>query len=193
MSKYTKRWTASSKRHVGNSLRSYFRFKALHGDNTVGLSAAIPVVAQWRLARWPIGISANETARLLDAFNRDSPTGKRDYAIMRCFVDLGLRTSEVAALTLDDIDWQQGLIYIRGKGRRVDVLPLPKTTGRSIVAYLCHGRSQTGNRALFLRHRPPLHMAATPCIVRSAVCYAAKRCGVERCLHEPLLFRLPAV
>jgi integrase/recombinase XerD len=112
---------------------------------------------------------------------------------MRCFVDLGLRTSEVAALTLDDIDWQQGLIYIRGKGRRVDVLPLPKTTGRSIVAYLCHGRPQTGNRALFLRHRPPLHMAATPCIVRSAVCYAAKRCGVERCLHGPLLFRLPAV
>jgi site-specific recombinase XerD len=189
LSKHTKRWTASSKRHVGNSLRSYFRFKALQGDNTACLSAAIPAVAQWRLARLPIGISADETARLLDAFNRNSPTGKRDYAITRCFVDLGLRTSEVAALTLEDIDWRQGLIYIRGKGRRVDVLPLPKATGHAIVAYLRHGRPQTSSRALFLRHRPPLHMPATYCVVRSAVCYAAKRCGVERCFHGPRVLR----
>jgi integrase/recombinase XerD len=148
ISKYTQRWTASSKRHACNSLRSYFRFKALQGKHTAGLCAAIPTVAQWRMAQLPKGISVDETTRLLRAFNRNSATGKRDYAITRCFVDLGLRTSEVAALTLDDIDWRQGLVHIRGKGCRVDVLPLPNNTGSAIVAYLRHGRPQTSRRAL---------------------------------------------
>jgi integrase/recombinase XerD len=189
INKYTERWTASSKRHACNSLRSYFRFKALHGEGTAGLSAAIPMVAQWRLAQLPKGISVDETNRLLKAFDLNSPIGKRDYAITRCFVDLGLRASEVAALTLDDIDWRQGHMHIRGKGRRVDVLPLPNTTGRAIIAYLRHGRPQTSSRALFLRHRPPSNMPATLSIVRASVRYAARRCGVERCFHGPQVLR----
>ncbi|MBZ5617046.1 MAG: site-specific integrase [Acidobacteriia bacterium] len=189
MRKHTERWGASSKRQAANSLRSYFRFKALHGEHTASLSAAIPTVAQWRLAQLPKGISIDQTTRLLKAFDRNSATGKRDYAITRCFIDLGLRTTEVAALALDDIDWRQGLVHIRGKGRRVDVLPLPQATGSAIVAYLRHGRPQTTSRALFLRHRPPLNTPATPCVVRAAVRYAARRCGVERCFHGPQVLR----
>lgn len=189
ISKYTQRWIASSKRHAGNSLRSYFRFKALHGENTAGLIAAIPIVAQWRLARLPKGISVDQTNQLLKAFDRNSPTGKRDYAITRCFVDLGLRTNEVADLRLDDIDWRQGLLSIRGKGRRVDILPLPQATGRAIVAYLRHGRPQTSSRALFLRHHPPLHTPATSGVIRAAVRCAARRCGVEECFHGPQILR----
>jgi len=190
LSEYTKRWGASSKHHAGDSLRSYFRFKALNGEHTVGLSEAIPTVAQWRLARLPKGISVEQTTRLLKAFDRNCPTGKRDYAITRCFIDLGLRTTEVAGLGLDDIDWRQGLVHIRGKGRRVDALPLPEATGCAIVDYLRHGRPQTSSRALFLRHRPPLHMpAATSGVVRAAVRCAARRCGVERCFNGPQVLR----
>jgi site-specific recombinase XerD len=189
MKKYTQGWEASSKRDVGNSLRSYFRFKTLNGEPAATLSAAIPTVAQWRLARLPKGISADQITRLLKAFNRSSATGRRDYAITRCFVDLGLRTAEVARLQLDDIDWRQGLVRICGKGRRVDVLPLPRATGRAIVDYLRHGRPRTHSRALFLRQRPPLNTPATPCVVRSAVRRAAARCGVERCLHGPRVLR----
>lgn len=189
MGKYTQRWKASSRRHVGNSLRSYFRFKALQGEDTGRLSAAVPKVAQWRMASLPKGISVDQTNQLLKGFDRNTATGKRDYAITRCFVDLGLRTPEVASLTLDDIDWRQGLMYIRGKGRRVDVLPLPAATGRAIVTYLHQGRPQTNSRALFLRHRPPLHMPATCSIVRAAVRCAARRSGVERCFHGPRVLR----
>lgn len=189
MRKYTQEWMASSKREAGNSLRSYFRFKALHGEQTAGLIAAIPTVAQWRLARLPKGISADQINRLLKAFDRNSATGKRDYAITRCFVDLGLRTTEVARLSLDDIDCRQGLVRIHGKGRRMDLLPLPQATGRAIVDYLRHGRPQTSSRALFLRHRPPLDTPATPCLVRAAVRNAAVRSGVERCFHGPQVLR----
>jgi len=189
LAKYTQGWAASSKRAAGDSLRSYFRFKALQGEHTAALSAAIPTVAQWRMARLPKGISVDQLNRLLKAFDRTSATGKRDYAITRCFVDLGLRTTEVARLRLEDIDWRQGLVRISGKGRRVDVLPLPQATGRAIVDYLRSGRPQTSIRALFMPHRPPLNTPATPCVVRAAVRYAATRCGVERCFHGPQVLR----
>lgn len=189
LNKHTAGWMASSKREVGISLRSYFRFKALNGEQTTALSAAIPRVAQWRMARLPKGISADQIKRLLKAFDRSSATGKRDYAITRCFVDLGLRGTEVARLGLDDIDWREGVMRIRGKGCRVDVLPLPQATGRSIVDYVRHGRPQTSSRALFLRHRPPRGTPATPRLVRTAVRHAAERCGAEPFLHGPQALR----
>ena len=49
---------------------------------------------------------------------------------------LGLRAGEVAALTLDDIDWRAGEISIAGKGGRRDRLPLPADAGQAIAAYL---------------------------------------------------------
>lgn len=189
MRKYTQGWKASSTRDVGNSLRSYFRFRALHGEPTATLSAAVPTVPQWRLARLPKGISADQLTRLLRAFDRSSATGRRDYAITRCFVDLGLRTTEVARLRLDDLDWREGLVRIRGKGCRVDALPLPQVTGRAIVDYLRHGRPRTSSRALFMRYRPPLDVPATPCVVRAAVRNAAARSGVESCFHGPQVLR----
>jgi integrase/recombinase XerD len=189
MAKYTEGWTAPSKRAAGDSLRSYFRFKAVHGDDTAALSAAIPHVAQWRLARLPQGIPADRVTRLLKAFDRNSATGKRDYAITRCFVDLGLRTIEVVRLQLDDIDWRQGLVCIRGKGHRRDMLPLPQTTGRAIVDYLRHGRPKTNCRVIFMRHRPPLGTPATASVVRGATRYAAARCGLARCFHGPHTLR----
>jgi len=189
MAKYTKGWTAPSKRAAGDSLRSYFRFRAMQGDRTAALSAAMPNVAQWRLTGLPKGMSPNQVARLLKAFNRHSSTGKRDYAITRCLVDLGLRANEVARLQLDDFDWRQGLVRIRGKGQRVDVLPLPRASGRAIVDYLRNGRPQTGSRALFMRHRPPLGLPATVFVVRNAVRYAATRCGLESYFRGPHALR----
>lgn len=41
-------------------------------------------------------------------------------------MDLGLRTTEVPGLRLDDLHWREGLVCVRGKGRRVDALPLRK-------------------------------------------------------------------
>lgn len=189
MAKYTEGWTAPSKRAAGDSLRSYFRFRAMQGDCTAALSAAIPNVAQWRLAGLPKGMSPDHVSRLLRAFNRRSPTGKRDYAITRCLVDLGLRANEVARLQLDDFNWRQGVVHIRSKGHRIDVLPLPRASGRAIVDYLRHGRPETDSRALFMRHRPPLGMPATVFVVRNAVRYAATRCGLESFFHGPHALR----
>ncbi|NIR29062.1 MAG: tyrosine-type recombinase/integrase [Gammaproteobacteria bacterium] len=175
---YTAGWKPSSVKQLGIALRSYLRFKGALGTDTSVLIAALPHVAQWRLARLPQDLSADEVEQLLGAFNRGTATGLRDYAIACCYVDLGLRTSEIARLRLNDLDWREGTLRIRGKGQRTDLLPLPATTGRAMVEYLHRGRRQTPSRALFLRQRPPLDRPATPDTIRAAIRNAARRCGL---------------
>ena len=186
---FTDGWKPASVRAFGNSLRSYLRYKAVFGDETRALIAAIPRVAQWRLASLPRALSASDVRTLLGAFNCNTIGGRRDYAIARCYVDLGLRTSEIVRLQLDDIDWRKGVMYVRGKGRRVDGLPLPKSTGCAISAYLRKGRANASNRALFLRLRAPLDRPAGPDTIRGALRNAAQRCGLSKRLTGPHVLR----
>lgn len=186
---HTVGWKSSSVNQVCIALRSYLRFKATQGVDTRRLIAAVPRVAQWRLSTLPRALSAQEVQQLLNAFDRNTATGQRDYAIARCYLDLGLRTAEVVRLQLEDLDWREGRIYIRSKGRRTDVLPLPASTGRAIVAYLRSGRRHSSSRALFLRHRPPLDSPATTDTIRAVIRNAARRCGVDEQLTGAHILR----
>jgi site-specific recombinase XerD len=176
---YTAGWAPASVKQACISLRSYFAFRRTRGEQTTTLIAALPRVAQWRLAGLPQVLSKDEINRLLHAFDRSTATGKRDYAITRCLLDLGLRRTEVARLQLEDIHWRDGTLSLHAKGKRIDMLPLPEATGRAIAVYLQDGRPHTTRREIFVRHRPPINGPACPDIVRNAVRYAAKRCGLE--------------
>jgi integrase len=164
-------------------------FKSIRGERTKSLIAALPRVAQWRHSRLPQGLSADEVERLLGAFDRTSATGKRDYAITRCLLDLGLRRVEVAHLRLDDMDWEAGTMHFCAKGKRIDILPLPDATGTAIMDYLRNGRPQTTRRELFVRHRPPNNAPADMDIIRNAVRNAARRCGLEHRIRGTHILR----
>jgi integrase len=163
-----------------SALRCYLRFRAAAcADRVDALIAAIPTVACWRLAALPSHLTPDETARFLQAFDRRSPRGQRGYAMARCMVDLGLRVSEVAALQLDDLHWQDGTVRIHTqKSRRADVLPLPVLTGQALAGYLRHGRPPSPSRAVFVRERAPLDAPVTSEIVRHAIRFAFVRCGL---------------
>jgi len=90
---------------------------------------------------------------------------------------LGLRRGEVAALTLDDIDWRAGELVIRGKGGRQDRLPLAADVGAAIASYLRRGRPQNGRREVFLRARAPYDPIASG-TVASTVRRACRRAGI---------------
>ncbi|MGA9965597.1 MAG: site-specific integrase [Terriglobales bacterium] len=150
------------------------------------LLAAVPSAACWRLAALPQYLEADELALLMAGFDRKLPQQQRDYAIVRCLVDLGLRACEVAALRLDDIDWKNGTLTVHtGKSQRSDVLPLPSATGRAIVEYLHKARPATESRAVFVRHRAPLHLPVNASVIRSVVRQAAVRSSLTHRLHGP--------
>jgi integrase/recombinase XerD len=174
------RYTPGTAGVRGGALRSYLRFRAVRcADRVDALIAAIPTVACWRLASLPSHLTPDEIARFLHAFDRRHASGQRGYAMARCLVDLGLRVSEVAALQLDDLNWQDGTVRIAaGKSRRADVLPLPVLTGRAIAEYLRQARPPSTSCAVFVRDRAPLDVPITTEIVRYAVRMAFARCGL---------------
>ena len=103
----------------------------------------------------------------------------RADAIVRCALDLGLRSSEIAQLNLDDIDWEAGTITLRRtKGRREDVMPLPEATGRAIALYLRDERPKTQHRMVFARHMTPRERPIGPDLVRKTIRQAYARAGL---------------
>ena len=172
---------------MASSVRSYLRFRALrHADPIEALNAAIPTAAHWPLAALPEYLSPEEFAKLMSAFDQDEPQRQRDYAMVRCLVDLGLRSCEVAALHLNDIDWKTGTLTIgSGKSHRVDILPLPAITGQAIANYLHKGRPTTVSRAVFIRYRAPLDVPIDAGVIRSVVRQAAARSGLTGRLNGP--------
>jgi len=152
----TLRYRPSSLGVIRASLRSYFRYRALRGNPTESLSAALPVLARCDEAKLIRTMTSAQLERFLRSFDLTQPTGLRDFAMARCLSDLGLRGQEVTQLTLDDIDWRAGTLTLRKtKGQRVRVLPLPVATGTAVAKYLRNGRPTTCNRRLFVRHVAP--------------------------------------
>ncbi|MBS0422320.1 MAG: tyrosine-type recombinase/integrase [Proteobacteria bacterium] len=182
-------WQPTSLRSVGVSLRSYFRFKAINGAAVDSCMAAIPQVARWRLESLPEVLTPAEVARLLAAFDRTSAKGLRDYAMARCLTDLDLRAIEVSRLQLQDVDWNQGTLAIRGKGRRVDLMPMPRELAIALAQYLRHGRPTSHSRALFLRRRAPRDLPPKTNAIYAALLETARRCGLQDRLSGTRLLR----
>jgi integrase/recombinase XerD len=155
---------------LADSLRSFLRFLAVAHAVDPTLAEAIPLAPRWPQDRLPRVLSAADLQTLLDSFDKGTATGRRDLAMARCMCDLGLRVSEVIALTLDDIDWRQGVLKLpAGKGRREHLLPLPTPLGEAITAYLCQGRPPSADRHLFLRHRLPVGTPLTRGLVAAVL------------------------
>lgn len=161
------------------ALRGYFRYRASVGDVVHGLIGAVSYPANWQLASLPKTLMAEEVEQLVGSFGKPGRSMRRADAIVRCALDLGLRSREVARLSLDDIDWRVGTITLRHtKGRRDDVLPLPVTTGEAIAAYLKLERPKTRNRAVFVRHVAPRDEPVGPDLVRKTIRQAYARAGL---------------
>jgi site-specific recombinase XerD len=77
---------------------------------------------------------------LLDGCDRSAGLGARDYAVILAMARLGLRAGEVASLRIADVNWREGLLAVRGKGNRHDVLPLPADVGHAMAGYLTLAR-----------------------------------------------------
>jgi len=155
---------------LATSLRSYLRFVSLRGRCRRDFSCAVPTVAAWKKAHIPRTLSPEQIERLLASFDRSTATGRRDYALCLCLADLGLRSSEVAHLCLEHLDWRAGTICIAsGKTPRPRLLPLPKRVGRAISDYLRQGRPRSQARQVFLRHALPHGQPITRAMVAKAV------------------------
>jgi integrase/recombinase XerD len=95
-------------------LKVFFRYLYRVGLMTRDLSKAIESPRRYRLSNLPRSITWNEVEQMLLKVDRRSAVGKRDYAILLLLMTYGLRSREIGALTLDDIDWKRDRLAARG-------------------------------------------------------------------------------
>jgi site-specific recombinase XerD len=155
---------------VTTGLRSFFNYLRLNGDIKTDLAASVLTIADRSKSELPKYISTDDVNKLLLSCNQAKPSGIRNYAILILMARLGLRAKEISSITLDDINWEAGIITIRGKGGYHDELPLPKDVGRAIVAYLKKVRPKCDIRGLFVSSRAPIKILTKgiPTIVKRA-------------------------
>jgi integrase/recombinase XerD len=167
-----------SVKRVVSALRSLLGFLYLEEAIDRPLAEAVPSPPGWTLAGLPKALSESQVAALLASCDRASATGRRDLAILTVLARLGLRAGEVAALTLEDIDWRGGELVVRGKGNRLARLPLPGDVGMRIVDYLRDGRpSTTGSRTVFVGAQAP-YRALSSTGITTVVAVAGRRAGL---------------
>ncbi len=99
--------------------------------------------------RAPDFITDEELRRLLDAPDNKTLEGKRDRAILELLFSTGLRISELCSLDIDDIDLKREEFSVRGKGEKVRVVFLSKTSKQTLADYLKTRKDLDG--AMFVR------------------------------------------
>lgn len=159
-------------------LRALLRFLHVQGLIAEPLAAAVPSVAR-RREDLPRGLAPSQVRLLLESCDRLTSAGRRDYAILVLLSRLGLRCGEVAALELGDVDWRAGELVIRGKGCRIDRLPLPGDVGEALVDYLRHGRPRGFGRTVFVTVCAPV-TAVSRATINDLMGRACKRAGMTR-------------
>ena len=164
--------------HMVAALRAFLRHLRLRGDITTDLAVCVPTVANWSYSTLPKFLQPGQVQQVLARCDRRTSVGRRNYAILLLLARLGLRAGEVVAMTLDDIDWKEGRLTVRGKGGQWADMPLAAEVGKAIAAYLRRGRPRCASRRLFIRELAPRVGFANSSTISTLVKRALAHAGV---------------
>jgi integrase/recombinase XerD len=169
----------ASIRRAVSSLRSYFAFLleegVLDGDPSERLDAP-------RAGReLPDVLSVEEVQRLLETPDPDNPMFWRDRAVLEVLYATGVRVSELVGLKLANLDLEEGVCSVFGKGSKERIVPLGAPARRALERYLREVRPRLdegkGSGTVFLNRRGgPLSRMAIWNLVREA----AAKGGIAR-------------
>jgi integrase/recombinase XerC len=120
--------------------------------------AAVPdaPLAPPRRRRLPMAPKAVEVDTLLDGLEGDEPLALRNRALVELVYSAGLRSAEAVGLDLQDVDFEQELVHVRGKGGKERTVPLGEEAAYRLSRYLRDGRPQLARgaeNAVFLSAR----------------------------------------
>jgi integrase/recombinase XerD len=152
----SRRHGPASLRQVVATLRMFLRREFAQRELSSPLHLQLDTIRVYRDQHTPHVIPWPTLQQLLCKLDQTSTQGLRDYTVLLLAITYGLRRSEVAQLTLDDIDWRKRQIRIaQPKTRRTLWLPLTNEVEVALIRYLKRSRPRTLLRHLFLCQRPP--------------------------------------
>lgn len=138
-------------------LLRFFQYLAHSGYKETDLSLKMmPIVKVSASARIPTTLDLSQIESILTSVDRESPQGKRDYAVLMIAVKLGIRTSDIRNLRPANFNWEQHLVsFTQVKTGEPITLPLPTDVGWAVIDYLKNGRPVSDAPEIFLRAVAP--------------------------------------
>ena len=138
-------------------LLRFFQYLAHSGYKETDLSLKmVPIVKVSASARIPTTLDLSQIESILASVDRESPQGKRDYAVLMIAVKLGIRTSDIRNLRPANFNWEQHLVsFTQVKTGEPITLPLPTDVGWAVIDYLKNGRPVSDAPEIFLRAVAP--------------------------------------
>jgi len=146
------------------ALKSLYKFLLLRGHTKTNPASALrtPKVGK----RLPKLLSVDQITRLIAAVPADGLWSLRDVAVLEVLYGGGLRVSELVAADVEDVDISDGIIRVRGKGKKERIAPIGRSASRAVERYL-EERSRHHSRARFDRSAVFINRAGSRLTVRS--------------------------
>ena len=146
----------SSKSRKISAIRSFCKFLCKEGalEQNPAKLIRLPKVSK----KIPGYLSVDDCVRLIESPDLSTPMGLRDRSILELLYACGIRVSECAGMNLEDINFKEDLILVRGKGKKERIVPFGRHCHVALEAYLQARRSFSRSRVseekspLFLSH-----------------------------------------
>jgi integrase/recombinase XerC len=136
-----------------SGLRTFVKY--LRREEIIEHDPTAMAVAPKRDQTIPVHLSEPEIARLIESPNSGDPLGRRDRAILELFYASGLRLSELVAIDLEDLNLNERMVRVMGKGGKERLVPFNQSTLTAIKAWM-------SDRATILVSRQPSEAARPP-------------------------------
>lgn len=172
-------YAASSMGRKLSALRSFFRY--LMREGVLTRNPLVTVMAPKKGKSLPAVLTVDEVERLIEAPDRLTPLGMRDWCMFEVLYATGLRLSELLSIEVDRVNWGGRSILVRGKGSKERIVLLGDMAIESLETYVHGGREALvrgkESPALFLsRLGTPLSVRGFHVILQGHL----QRAGIER-------------
>ncbi len=169
-----------ARRSMQAALRLFFRFSFQQGSIRLLLDQAVPAIRTYKLSTVPRGLTEAQALKILQAVDRHTDAGRRDYAILQMLYTFGVRGGQIRALQLDDIQWSENRILFKAlKHGKDSLLPLTMDVGESLLDYLRNVRPRCAYSEVFLTCRAPYRPLSRSSTISEIVARCFRRADIK--------------
>ena len=168
------------------SLKVFFRYLVQEGLLNINVAETMESPKVWKML--PSVLTPKEIDRLFSTPDLSKPLGLRNRAILELFYATGLRVSELAGLTLDDLHFEEHFLRCIGKGKKERVVPVAGASIKWVERYLKEVRPQftpgDHERTVFLSNR---HQAMSRKTIWDFIKKCARAAGITKTIYPHTL------
>lgn len=147
--------TQKTRANMAVSARSFMTYLLRRENGNPEWVSLVPRIEHAHVNTLPYIWTEEDIKSMLHSVDRKTSIGKRDFAILMLASRTGMRNSDICALRIDDIHWDDSSIrFFQKKTGYEQILPLTNPVGTALLEYFRDGRPYTKERRIFVRHQP---------------------------------------